>query len=320
MTKRSNHGAPYAAPQPPALRKSRVVWIPTIRFSTMSIRPTPWSPAIVVSASTSSTSGIVTPFTETGTPCANPTSTYTVHRRTRRARGSARKSRPGLPAKERQARRMNRPAPEIGVDAVPPDRYAGHGDAAGAGEGQFLGAVHSPIARRCKNGQQRDRARGSKAQSRTWLLPFAVPPWATVDAPSIFAISTRRRAISGRARAGRRADSAPRRVLQPAGPAGCTSARTRRGNRAHDSERRPRHAHAPARVRALCPRPRWGRGGHHLRAQDLLHEPGDGNGRIEAAGIGENDARHFRATDYRLWTTGARQVTGSGRRAKAHGA
>ena len=42
--------------------------MPTSRFSTMSIRPTPCTPAIVATLWISSVSGIVTPFTPVGTP------------------------------------------------------------------------------------------------------------------------------------------------------------------------------------------------------------------------------------------------------------
>ncbi len=49
--------------------------MPTSRFSHMSMRPTPWAPAIVSRLAMSSTRGIATPLTAVGAPRSKSTLT-----------------------------------------------------------------------------------------------------------------------------------------------------------------------------------------------------------------------------------------------------
>ena len=220
----------------------------------MSIRPTPWSPAIVSSACDELDERHRDAVDRDRHARSNSISTYAGSPgSTRRAASSAKMS-PAAPASGSSStphsiERPHRFASVLyGLSARRARRCRGRARTAISSRG------HAPVARRREDLQRRIE-RAERQVEPHLVVALAVQPCATRRRPP----SRRFPRASGRSAgvpAPARADSAPRRARRPAAPAGCSRARTRRARRARARAPRRRRARARAPASSSLPWPR----------------------------------------------------------------
>jgi hypothetical protein len=158
----------------------------------------------------------------------------------------------------------------------------------GPGVGEDLGAS-CPTERPGAMTSSSDRAPAADTSIRSWSLPLPAPPWAMALAPSILAIWTRRRAMSGRPRPSRAGTVLVHRPGLERGQDEVVSELLAHVDRRGSARRRRRaRARVRRRARALS---EVERERDDLRLE-LLGEPADGNRRVEAARVAEHDAFH----------------------------
>ena len=189
--------------------------MPTRRFSILSSRPTPCSPAIAAARRIRSSSGSSSPSIATGTPSSKRTTTScgssgaSTCERVKHVAVLRRRD-PGI--LERAG--LDRAAPQVLVDGVRGARLHRHLDAV------LRRRTRSPPRGSCAQSRTGARVTRSGASAavatskRTWSLPLPVQPWATASAPCSRATSTCLR--DQRAREGRDQRVAP--LVERAGP------------------------------------------------------------------------------------------------------